>query len=93
MAKKYVVDLSEEEQALLNHLMASGTQRVRKITHARVLLRANDGWADQQIHEALDISIPTIERVRQRYVEQGIVEALNPRPTKRKYLRQLDGYV
>jgi transposase len=91
MAKKYVVDLSEEEQALLNGLMTSGTQRVRKITHARILLKANSGWADQQIHEALDISIPTIERVRQRFVEQGIDRALNPRRTRRKYLRELDG--
>src|SRR4030065_935498 len=91
MAKKYVVILSAEEQALLNKLMASGTQRVRKITHARVLLRANEGWADQQIHAALDVSIPTIERVRQRYVEQGIEEALHPHRTRRKYLRHLDG--
>ena len=91
MGKKYVVILSAEEQALLNKLMASGTQRVRKITHARVLLRANDGWADQQIHAALDVSIPTIERVRQRYVEQGIEEALHPHRTRRKYLRHLDG--
>jgi predicted transcriptional regulator len=71
MAKKYVVVLNAEEQTLINNLMASGTQRVRKVAHARVLLRTNDGWADQQIHEAPDISIPTIERVRQRYVEQS----------------------
>ncbi|HUI89437.1 MAG TPA: hypothetical protein VLX61_12010 [Anaerolineales bacterium] len=42
MAKKYMVDLSEEEQTLRNDLIASGTQRVRKITHARILLRADD---------------------------------------------------
>lgn len=91
MAKKYVVNLNEEEQALLNNLMGSGMQRVRKITHARILLKANSDWADQQIHEALDVSIPTIERVRQRYVEQGIEKALNPSRPRRKYLRQLDG--
>lgn len=91
IAKKYVVKLDEEEQALLNDLMASGTQRVRKMTHARILLKANSDWADQQIHEALDVSIPTIERVRRRYVEQGIEKALSPSRPRRKYLRQLDG--
>jgi len=60
MAKNYVVDLSEEEQTLLKTLMASGTQRVRKMAHARILLTAHKEWADQQIQEALDVSIPTI---------------------------------
>lgn len=49
MAKKYVVSLSAEEKALLESLLKSGTERVRKLTHARILLRANDGWADWQI--------------------------------------------
>jgi hypothetical protein len=52
-AKKYVVNLGEEEQTLLNNLMTSETQRVRKITHARILLKANNDWVDQQIHGAL----------------------------------------
>jgi len=91
MVKKYVVGLSAEEKTLLESLVKSGTERVRKITHARILLRANDDWADQQIREALDVSIPTIERVRQRCVEEGIEEALHPHPSRRKYLRLLDG--
>lgn len=72
MAKKYLVDLSEEELKLLNDLLSSGTQRVRKITHARILLCAHKGWTDPHIQDALAVSIPTIERVRQRYVEQGL---------------------
>jgi hypothetical protein len=91
MAKKYVVDLSEEEQALLNELITSGMQRVRKTNHARILLKADADWTDQSIAEALDVSIPTIQRVRQRFVEQSFAEALNPSPTRRKYNRLLDG--
>ena len=41
MAKKYMVDLNEEELKLLNELLTSGTQRVRKITHACILLCAS----------------------------------------------------
>jgi hypothetical protein len=91
MAKKYAVDLSEEEQVLLNELITSGTQPVRKSNHARILLKAAADWTDQAIAEALDVSIPTIQRVRQRFVEQSFREALNPSPSGRKYQRLLDG--
>lgn len=91
MAKKYAVDLSEEEQRLLNEMITSGTQKVRKTNHARILLKAHAGWTDQTIAEALNVSIPTIQRVRQRFIEQGFEQALNPTPTRRKYQRLLDG--
>ena len=91
MAKKYLVELSEEESRLLNDLLTCGTQRVRKMTHARILICANKGWADEQIQAALNISIPTIERVRRRFVEQGLEAALSHRRSRRKYQRLLDG--
>jgi transposase len=91
MAKKYIVDLKAEEQEMLTGLIASGTQRVRKTNHARILLKADSGWTDQLIAEALNVSIPTIQRVRQRFVEQSFEQALNPSPTRRKYQRLLDG--
>lgn len=91
MAKKYAVDLTDEERALLNELLNSGTQRVRKTNHARILLKADAGWTDQAIAEALDLSPPTIQRVRQRFIEQSFEQALNPSPTRRKYQRLLDG--
>lgn len=91
MAKKYVVELSVDEQALLNNLITSGSQRIRKVTHAHILLKAHPEWTDQQIQEALDVSVPTIQRVRQRFVEQSFEEALCPHPTRRKYARLLDG--
>jgi hypothetical protein len=72
MAKKYIVDLKAEEQEMLTGMIASGTQRVRKVNHARILLKAADGWTDQQIRASLDVSVATIERVRQRFVEEGL---------------------
>jgi transposase len=91
MAKKYAVDLSKEEQELLNQLITSGTQRVRKTNHARILLKADAGWTDQAIAHALNVSIPTIQRVRQRFVEQCFEQALTPSPSRRRYQRLLDG--
>jgi transposase len=64
---------------------------VRKVTHANILLKANAGWLDQEISKALRISVPTIERVRQRYTEEGIEGALTPHRTTRKYQYLLDG--
>jgi len=85
MVKKYIVSLSAEEKALLESMLKSGTERVRKMAHVRILLRANDGWADEDIQDALDVSIPTIQRVRYRFVEQCFEAALHPSPTRRKY--------
>jgi len=42
MSKKYIVDLKRDEQEMLTGLIASGTQRVRKINHAHILLKADD---------------------------------------------------
>ena len=91
MAKKYMVDLQAEEQEMLTGLISSGTQRVRKINHARILLKAAEGWTDEQIQASLDVSIPTIERVRQRFVEEGLERALVPHRTSRKYQHLMDG--
>jgi transposase len=91
MAKKYLVELNEDELKVLNDMFTSGTQRVRKMTHARILLCANKGWTDEQIRGALNVSIPTIERVRRRYVEWGLEAALSHQRSRRKYQRLLDG--
>ena len=91
IAKKYIVTLSAEEREALLKLIGSGTARARKLTHAHILLKADEGWQDQAISQALDVSIPTIERVRQSFVEEGLEAALNQRPTTREYGYKLDG--
>lgn len=85
MVKKYVVSLSEEERHSLEQLVTTGKRVAYTINHARILLKAdrnapNGSWRDQDIKEALDISIRTIERVRQRFVEEGMEAALKCRP-------------
>lgn len=91
MAKKYVVTLSTEEREALLKLINAGTARARQLTHARILLKADEGWTDQAISAALDVSISTIERVRRDFVEQGLAAALNRRPPTREYRHKLDG--
>jgi transposase len=96
MAKKYRVTLTPEERTELEAMISRGKADARKLAHARILLQADEapggpGRTDADIAAALDTSTRTIERVRQRFVEQGLESALSPQPTKRIYARALDG--
>jgi transposase len=77
--KKYLVTLSEDESAQLEHLRHSGTHATRKVTRARILLKAAEGWEDSAIAAALSVGRATVERTRQRFVEEGL-GALEERP-------------
>jgi transposase len=79
--KKYKVTLTAEEREQLAGLIAAGKAAARKLAHARVLLKADqaDGgpaWPDERIAEAVEVSVATVERARQRFVEQGLEAAL-----------------
>ena len=91
MAKKYVVTLSKEERDQLLALIGSGEAKARTLSHARILLKADEGWRDRDIGKALDISIPTIERVRKRFVFEGFEASLKQRRSRRVYRRKVDG--
>jgi transposase len=91
MGKKlYIVDLTDDEREQVMALTRKGKISARKVTRARILLRADEGWTDEQIVAALDTSVRTVERTRQRFVEGGVAKALNddPRPGAK---RKLDG--
>ena len=91
MSKKYIVTLSEEERAILTQLINSGTSSVRKINRARVLLKADAQWSDEEISQALDLSIPTIHRTRQAFVEGNIEAAINRQKSTLRRSQSLDG--
>ena len=81
MAKKYKVTLTAEERDELQAMISRGKADARKLAHARILLKADrseggPAWTDGRIAEALEVSVATVERVRQRLVEQGLDAAL-----------------
>jgi transposase len=95
--KRYQVTLTAEERQPLRNLIAAGQAAARKLTHARILLKADaaDGglaWTDQRIAEALEVSVATVAQLRQRFVEHGFEAALGckaqDRPSRE---RKLDG--
>lgn len=96
MHKHYVVTLTTAERDSLKRLLAAGAASARKLTHARILLKADQGpdgpgWVDQAIADAVEVSQPTVFRVRKQYLEQGLEAALNRRSPTREYVRKLDG--
>lgn len=80
MHKKYLVTLTEEERGMLRDLTKKGTLSARKLARAHTLLLADEGRTDEAIAAALHIGRRTVERVRQRFVEEGIDAALSERP-------------
>jgi transposase len=88
--KRYIVDLTKDEREQVLELTGKGKVSARKVTRARILLKADQGWTDEQIVAALDTSLSTVERTRKRFVEGGLLKALNddPRPGAK---RKLDG--
>lgn len=96
MAKRYRVTLTQPERQELEQLISRGKGDARKLGHARILLQADEAEGgprrtDQQIASALNTTTRTVERVRERFVEQGFEAALVPARSKRVYARKLDG--
>ena len=96
MEKRYMVALTDEERRSLRALVSSGKGAARKLTHARILLKADarrggPGWTDLAISEGVDVGTATVERVRKRFVEEGLEAALVPAKSNRVYERKLDG--
>jgi transposase len=96
--KHYVVTLTAAERSSLQALIAKGKIAAQKRLHAQILLKADVGlgreavgWTDQQIVEAFDVGRCTVERVRRRFVEEGLEEALSRKAQQNRVARKIDG--
>ena len=95
-AKIYKVKLSPEEREALTNLVNKGKGQARRLRRARILLMAdekqdNGGWKDADIASALKAGVRTVERTRQKCVEEGIEAALNHTRPKKSRSKALDG--
>jgi transposase len=95
--KKQSIVLTAEQRRDLEALIKAGQAPARKITRARILLKADCGpqgphWSNRQIHEALDVGESTVCRARHSFAQGGLEAALNRRPQPpRAEKRKLDG--
>ncbi len=96
MKKKSIV-LSKEQRHTLEPLISKGVAPARKIKQAQVLLKIDESehgskWSDNQVKEVFGMGEVTIWRLRRRFLEQGLEDALNRRPQpERPKKRKLDG--
>jgi transposase len=96
MKKRQVILTAEQRQGLLE-MIAAGKASAQRLSHARILLKADaseggPAWTDEKIADAVEVSIATAERVRQRFVEQGLEAALDRKKQQRpSRVRKLDG--
>jgi len=95
-AKIYRVQLTNKERNDLTQITSRGKIAARKLTHAQILLHADEysntgALADTAIAKAVHCSRPTVERVRKRFVTEGLESALTPKVQKRRQPKKLDG--
>ena len=95
-AKKYRVKLSKEEQQELRGLVSRGKAAAYKQTHARILLlsdenQAEGGMKDVEIARSLKVGTATVERVRRRWMEEGLERGLERKEQVNRRPKKLDG--
>ena len=96
MVKKYRVSLSGEEREELRGLVSRGRAAAYRQTHARILLLSDENQAegpmmDREIARVLQVGTATVERVRRRWVEEGVEAALGRRQQLKRRPKKLDG--
>jgi len=82
MPKKNRITLRSDQRKKLLKVIKTGQRKAREILYAHILLKSAQGWTDEQIAQAFDISPDTVQRTRIRYVRSGLKAALqeSPRP-------------
>lgn len=79
--KKYHITLTELERAQLKVIIAKRKVDSQAVKRAYVLLASDENqqdWLkDEQIQKTYQVSIRSIERLRERFVEDGLEIALN----------------
>ena len=95
--KKFIVTLTEEERNLLTELTSKGKHRSQKILNALILLACDEGEhqrkrsKNEEIARVLNTSMRKIDRVKKRFVLDGLNVALHGRKGSRVYVKKADG--
>ena len=96
--KRYVVTLEEQERDELEAITRKGSHKSQKVINALILLNCDEGQFNERratgeaIADILRISMRKVDRVKRRFVEEGVEAALGARQGRRPtYLRKADG--
>ena len=97
--EKYIVTLSLEEAEQLRSLVGKGKHAAQKVINALILLNCDQPQGrdarrtSQETAEVLQVSERKIDRVKRRFVEDGLEAALGGQPSQREYISKVDGDV
>ncbi len=96
MNKKYIVELTTEERSQLNGILQADRMAAYKRRHGEMLLATDQGpngpaVKDADIAAAFGCTAKTVERLRQRCVEEGLDAALEHGNRGSYRARRLDG--
>jgi transposase len=80
MPKKYTITLRSDQRRKLLQIVKTGQHHAREILCAHILLKSAQGWSDEHIAQAFDVSTDTIQRARQRFVQSGLKAVLQEKP-------------
>ncbi|VEN73365.1 transposase [Candidatus Desulfarcum epimagneticum] len=95
--KKYIVTLTQAERKNLMALTSKGKHKSQKILNALILLGCDDGEfqknrsKNKELSKILNVSMKKIDRVKKRFVEDGIDITLNGKKGSRIYKKKTDG--
>jgi hypothetical protein len=95
--KKYIVTLTEEERKFLAELVSRGKHRSPNILNALTLLACDEGEyqrrrsKNEEIARVLNTSMRKIDRVKKRFVVDGLDAALQGKKGSRVYAKKADG--
>lgn len=94
---KYSVTLTKDERDELQAIVGKGSHRSQKVLNALILLNCDVGEnqehksRNEDISRVLQISMKKIDRVKKRFVEEGLSIALEGHKGKRIYKKKVDG--
>ena len=93
----YTVTLTEDEREALYEITSKGRHNSQKVLNALILLNCDKGElnvnhsTNEEISRVLNISMRKIDRVKKRFVEEGLEVALNGKESERVYSKKVDG--
>lgn len=94
---KYKVTLTQEERDQLMEITRKGSHTAKKVIHSLILLNVDQGQyseskqTNEEICKVLKTGMRTIDRVKKRFVLEGLEAALGIAPTRRVYRNKIDG--
>jgi hypothetical protein len=94
---KYKVTLDAQERQMLHQVATRGKHNSQKVLNALILLSCDEGpfqerkLTAQQLTGVLPVSMRKVDRVKRRFIEQGLAAALDKQKAERQYLKKADG--